>query len=54
VAWDSKTGGKGDPSAKTAIFTLKNPHNFPPTKFALKADRTKTAIYCSALLLGWD
>jgi hypothetical protein len=37
---------KADPSLKSFIFTLKNPHNFPARRFALKAEKKQTAIYC--------
>jgi hypothetical protein len=36
---------QADPIRKTAIFTLKNPHNFPATKFPLKAEKTATALH---------
>jgi hypothetical protein len=35
-----------DPSLKSFLFTLKNPHNFPPKKFALKAKEKHMAIIC--------
>jgi hypothetical protein len=37
---------KADPSLKSFLFTLKNPHNFPATKFALKAEEKHRAIVC--------
>jgi hypothetical protein len=39
VKWDSYTGHKADPSLKSFLFTLKNPHNFPARRFALKAEK---------------
>jgi hypothetical protein len=39
---------KGDPSSESFLFTLQNPHNIPPTKFALKRDRKAQAIVCCA------
>jgi hypothetical protein len=38
---------KADPSLKSFLFTLKNPHNFPARKFPLKAERKDRAICCS-------
>jgi hypothetical protein len=37
---------KADPSLGSFIFTLKNPHNFPARKFALKAEKKDEAIVC--------
>jgi hypothetical protein len=37
---------KADPSLKSFLFTLKNPHNLPARKFALKAKNKDRAIYC--------
>jgi hypothetical protein len=37
---------KADPSLKSFLFTLKNPHNFPARRFALKAEKKEVAIYC--------
>jgi hypothetical protein len=39
---------KLDRSLKSFLFTLKNPHNFPPRKFALKAETIPRAIYCDS------
>jgi hypothetical protein len=39
---------KADPSLKSFIFTLKNPHNFPARRFALKAERKDNAILCDS------
>jgi hypothetical protein len=37
---------KADPSLKSFVFTLMNPHNFRARKFALKAEKKDEAIYC--------
>jgi hypothetical protein len=34
-----------DDSLKSFLFTLKNPHNIPAHKFALKANQKGTAFY---------
>jgi hypothetical protein len=48
VKWESLYPGKekADPSLKSFLFTLKNPHNFPPRRFALKVQEKNEAIYC--------
>jgi hypothetical protein len=46
--WDSSNKDKADPSLKSFIFTLKNPHNVPARRFALKAERKDKAIYCNS------
>jgi hypothetical protein len=46
MEWDSDNGKKADPSLKSFLFTLKNPHNFPARKFALNAERKYRAINC--------
>jgi hypothetical protein len=48
VKWDSKGGYKADRSLKSFLFSLKNPHNFPARKFALKAEKRDEAIYCNS------
>jgi hypothetical protein len=45
VEWESKGGYKADDSRKSFLFTLKNPHNIPARKFALKAERKQKAIF---------
>jgi hypothetical protein len=40
--------GKADPSLKSFIFTLKNPHNVPARTFALKAETKDKAIRCNS------
>jgi hypothetical protein len=39
---------KGDDSLKSFLFTLKNPHNIPARRFALKAERKQKAILCGS------
>jgi hypothetical protein len=39
---------KSDDSLKSFLFTLKNPHNIPARKFALKAGRREYAIHCDS------
>jgi hypothetical protein len=48
VEWESETWNKGkaDPSLKSFIFTLKNPHNVPARRFALKPEKKNMAIVC--------
>jgi hypothetical protein len=50
VEWESFQPGKSkaDPSLRSFVFTLKNPHNFPAKKFALKAEGKDRAIFCSS------
>jgi hypothetical protein len=43
VMWEAR---KADPSLKSFLFTLKNPHNLPARKFALKAEKKDSAIWC--------
>jgi hypothetical protein len=51
--WTGKLGPEGncckaDPSLKSFLFTLKNPHNFPARKFAGKAEKKDFAIICDS------
>jgi hypothetical protein len=39
-----------DDSQKSFLFTLKNPHNIPARRFALKAEKKQYAINCNS---GW-
>jgi hypothetical protein len=48
VEWDSKSSSKADPSVRSFLFTLKNPHKFPARRFALKAAKKDKAIYCGS------
>jgi uncharacterized coiled-coil protein SlyX len=54
VEWDSTTGDwKSDDSLKSFLFTLKNPHNIPARKFALKAEEKHKAIWCHSKCGPW-
>jgi hypothetical protein len=51
--WNGKAGQednrwKADPSLKSFLFTLKNPHNIPARKFALMAEGEDRAIVCDS------
>jgi hypothetical protein len=49
VKWDSRNQppyGKADPSLESFLFTLKNPHNVPARRFALRAEKNHAAIFC--------
>jgi hypothetical protein len=48
VTWESTHACKADPSLKSFLFTLKNPHNVPARRFALKVERKDEAIHCYA------
>jgi hypothetical protein len=50
VEWESDRNGKRkpDPSLKSFLFTLKNPHNVPARRFPLKAEEKEVAIYCDS------
>jgi hypothetical protein len=50
VKWESSKKGKGkaDPSLKSFLFTVKNPHNFPARRFALKVEKKDEAINCNS------
>jgi hypothetical protein len=50
VEWDSYSHWTIDPSLKSVVFTLKNPHNFPAREFALKAEEKDfaEAIVCDS------
>jgi hypothetical protein len=45
--WNSRNGFKEDDSLKTFLFTLKNPHNIPARRFALRAEGKQYAIQCN-------
>jgi hypothetical protein len=38
--WDSTSSFKADESLKSFVFTLKNPHDIPAKKFALRLKRS--------------
>jgi hypothetical protein len=44
VKWDDSDAFKADPSLRSFLFTLKNPHNVPARRFALKAESQAQAI----------
>jgi hypothetical protein len=44
--WDCGSPFKGDPSLKSFIFTLTNPHRVAPRRFALKVEQKDKAICC--------
>jgi hypothetical protein len=47
VKWESGNWHtRADSSRKSFLFTLKNPHNVPARRFALKAEKKGQAIYC--------
>jgi hypothetical protein len=57
VEWESRTSiswvdtsncYKADDSLKSFVFTLKNPHNKPARRFALKAETKNAAIVCDS------
>jgi hypothetical protein len=50
VEWESNHLGKNkaDDSLKSFLFTLKNPHNVPARRFALKVEQKDLAINCSS------
>jgi hypothetical protein len=50
VKWDSHNGKQVDPSLKSFLFSLKNPHNLPARLFPLNAERKDRAIYCGSSL----
>jgi archaellum component FlaC len=50
VEWESGNSHKpekADDSLKSFLFTLKNPHNIPPRRFALKDKMKHRALWCS-------
>jgi hypothetical protein len=54
VEWESRkltgdeTCDNADPTLKSFLFTLKNPHNVPARRFTLKARRKNKAIACDS------
>jgi hypothetical protein len=46
--YDSRNCQKSDPSLTSFLFTLKNPHNVPARRFALKAEEKDHAIICNS------
>jgi hypothetical protein len=48
LSWDSTSTWKADSSHRSFVFTITNPHNFGPRKFALKPDWSQYALRCDA------
>jgi hypothetical protein len=48
IKWDSAGGCRADPTLRTFLFTIRNPHNIRPKKFPLRAQKKKEAILCVA------
>jgi hypothetical protein len=48
VEWESRSCSKADDSEKSFLFTLKNPHNIAPRRFALNPAKKHQAIYCDS------
>jgi hypothetical protein len=48
LKWDSRSKLNADPSLKSFLFTLKNPHNVMARRFALKAEKRQRAISCDS------
>jgi hypothetical protein len=48
VEWESGHIFKVDPSLKSFFFTLKNPHNFPASKFSLTASMERMGLFCGS------
>jgi hypothetical protein len=44
--WVSGWKSKGDDSLRSFLFTLRDPHDLPPRKFALRAEWKHEAIWC--------
>jgi hypothetical protein len=44
VKWDSNAMEQGDDSQRSFVFTLKNPHNIPARRFALKAEKKQSRM----------
>jgi hypothetical protein len=48
-----ENGWSGDPSQKSFLFTLKNPHNVPPRRFVMKSTKQANVLYCETSYLVW-
>jgi hypothetical protein len=54
VPWDSIKRG-ADPSGRSFVFTLSNPHGLPPQRFPLKSASARCAIACRGFFRdGWS
>jgi hypothetical protein len=56
--WNGKRGNenncsKSDDSRRSFIFTLKNPHDIPARRFALKPEDKERAIWCDSTCGPW-
>jgi hypothetical protein len=47
--YDENNCWKGDDSLRSFLMTLRNPHDVPPRKFALKEEKKEMAIRCDSL-----
>jgi hypothetical protein len=48
LEWEMFGGDKVGPSLKSFLFTLKNPHNVPARRFALRERAKHKAISCDS------
>jgi hypothetical protein len=48
LKWDSSYKHKADDSERSFLFTLKNPHNIAPRRFALIPARKHQTIFCDS------
>jgi hypothetical protein len=48
-----ENGWSGDPSQKSFLFTLKNPHNIPPRRFEMESTMQKYVLYFQTSCLVW-
>jgi hypothetical protein len=50
---ENNNAWSGDPSQKSFLFTLKNPHNIPPRRFAMDSAKKDYVLYCYNTYLVW-
>jgi hypothetical protein len=50
LEWNSNSCWKADDNLRSFLFTLKNPHNIPVRRFALRSEKKYQAILCCS---GW-
>jgi hypothetical protein len=48
LSWNSTNSCKANSSHRSFVFSIVNPHNFGPRKFALKSNHSQCAISCYA------
>jgi hypothetical protein len=48
VEWESRYWRKADPTQKSFVFTLTNPHNILARRFASKEEKKQEAIWCDS------